>query len=82
MPCCLCMVLSAQEQNMPGFFYHHHKHRLGREKKGKATQYIVKASGINHIVIQNSGSSCYSLAVAVFIVRSVHSSSYVALSWP
>ena len=76
------MVLSAQEQNMPGLFCHSYKHRLKREKEGKATQYIVKAVGINHIVTQISGSSRFSPAVIVFIVHNIPYYSYVAPSWP
>ena len=63
------MVLSAQEQNVTGFFYHCHRNRLVLEKGGNLNQYIIKASGINKIVIQIIEISFCIITVVVFIMN-------------
>ena len=54
---------------------------LVESKNGKAEQYVVKADGINFIVIHISVSNRCILAVVAFILYSEPSSYYMELSW-
>ena len=82
MPWCLGMVLNVKEQNVPGFFWQCHKRILEWQKKGKAASYIVKAGCVNTIVIHVSRISRFRLMIIIFIMCSIPSSSFIALSWP
>ena len=82
MPWCICMILSAQEQNVPRLFCNPQKYRFVWEKEGRTTQYIVKDCGINKTLIHISGRICWSLTFVVFDIRSFTPSSSVALLWP